>query len=144
MNGIRRAELSDLEDVVRLLESFPEDIELPDIDWQDARRAFPELIEGERGLIFLSEKDGELAALLALSFSYVLRFGGEYALIEDLIVDKHYRGRGLASPLLQAGFEEARRRGCREIQVNGASEEGLPVYMKNGMHLAGKHLKLSL
>jgi GNAT superfamily N-acetyltransferase len=144
MNVIRRAKLSDIEDVVRLLESFPKDSELPDIDWQDARLAFPKLIEEERGLVFLSVEDGKLAALLALSFSYVLRFGGEYALIEDLIVDKRYRGRALASPLLQVGFEEARQRGCKEIQVNGASEEGLPVYIRNGMHLAGKHLKCLL
>jgi hypothetical protein len=46
--------------------------------------------------------------------------------------------------LLQTGFEAARQRGCKEIQVNGASEEGLPVYMKNGAHLAGKHLKCFL
>ena len=144
MNEIRKAKLSDLEDVVRLLESFPEDIELPDIDWQDARRAFPELVEGKRGLIFLSLEDGNLAALLAISFSYVLRFGGEYALIEDLIVDEQYRGKGLASPLLQVGFEAARERGCKEIQINGASEEGLLVYLKNGAHLAGKHLKCFL
>ena len=144
MNEIRKAKLSDLEDVIRLLESFPADIELPDVDWQDARRAFPELVEGKKGLVFLSLEDGNLAALLAISFSYVLRFGGEYALIEDLIVDERYRGRGLASPLLQTGFEAARQRGCKEIQVNGASEEGLPVYMKNGAHLAGKHLKCFL
>ena len=141
MAEIRRAEARDQERVVALLEKFPADPELPNVDWQDARRAFPELLKGERGVIFVSEVDGELAGLVTLSFACALRFGGEYAMIEDFIVDGAFRGKGIASPLLQTAFEEACRRGCREIQVNGASEDGTPVYIRNGMHEAGTHLK---
>ena len=141
MATIRRAKKGDLEDLVTLLEEFPDDPELPGVNWQDARKAFPRLLEEERGLILVAEECGVVAGLITLAFSYVLRFGGEYALIEDFIVGRKFRGKGIGSPLLKAAFEEARCRGCREIQVNGASEVGLPVYVHNGMHEAGKHLK---
>jgi GNAT superfamily N-acetyltransferase len=141
MAEVRRAEKRDLENIIALLETFPDLPELPGLNWEDARRAFPELLEGKRGLILVSEERDALAGLVSLSFAYALHFGGEYALIEDFIVDKTFRGQGIGSPLLQAAFDEARLRGCREIQVNGATDEGLPVYVRNGMHEAGKHLK---
>ena len=109
MAEIRRAEARDLERIVALLEQFPADPELPSVDWQDARRAFPELLEGERGVIFVSEVDGELAGLVALSFTCALRFGGDYALIEDFIVDGAFRGKGIANPL-------SRRRGAGAVE----------------------------
>lgn len=141
MAEVRRAEKRDLENVIALLKTFPDLPEVPDLNWEDARIAFPELLKGKRGLILVSEEGGALAGLVSLSFVYSLHFGGEYASIEDFIVDRNFRGQGVGSPLLQAAFDEARRRGCREIQVNGATDEGLPVYVRNGMHEAGKHLK---
>ncbi len=141
MAEIRKAELRDLERVVALLEQFPDDPEIPNLDWQDARKIFPEIVKGERGLILLSEVEGELAGLVALSFTCALHFGGEYALIEDFIVDEAFRGQGIGKPLLLAAFEEARRHGCAEIQVNRPTEAGTPVYLSCGMHVAGNHLR---
>ena len=144
MAKIRRAEKNDLENVIALLENFPSDPEIPHLDWQDARNVYSDLVANTHGLILLSEENGSLAGLITLSFPLVLRFGGEYALVEDFIVDKKFRGQGIGRPLLQAAFKEARDRGCREVQVNGASDVGLPVYIRNGLHEAGKHLKMQL
>mgnify|MGYP001229913445 CR=1 FL=1 len=144
MTSIRRAVASDLEQIVALLEEFPEDPQIPNVNWQDARKAFPELLEGEKGLVLVAEQDGVVAGMVALAYSYVLRFGGEYALIEDFIVGEKFRGRGIGGPLLKAALDEAARRGCREVQVNGASDVGFPVYVRNGFHEAGTHLKVWL
>lgn len=142
MARIRPAEEGDLEAVIALLEKFPFDPEIPDVAWQDARRTYPELLAGERGLLFVAEEDGAIAGLVSLGFSWVLRFGGPYALIEDFIVDEAYRGKGFAGRLLETAFEAARERGCREVQVNGPTEEGLVAYLRAGMHVAGKHVKV--
>ena len=92
----------------------------------------------KKNLIFIK------TIFFTLGFSFVLRFGGEYALIEDFIVHAGYRGWGLASLLLRAAMAEARQRGCSEVQVNGPSEEGLPVYIKNGFIETGDHLKAKI
>ena len=62
----------------------------------------PALLSEEHGLILVSEDNGVLAGLVTMSFPIVLRFGGEYALIEDFIVDERFRGRGIGSPLLKS------------------------------------------
>jgi GNAT superfamily N-acetyltransferase len=141
---IRRATKDDFPQIISLLKSFPEDPEIPNINWEDAKTVLPVLLSEEHGLILVSEDNGVLAGLVTMSFPIVLRFGGEYALIEDFIVDEKFRGRGIGTPLLKSAFEEARARGCRELQVNGASEIGTPVYIKNGLHEAGQHLKIFL
>ena len=144
MINIRRAAEDDLEQIIVLLEEFPEDPWVPNVNWQDARRAYPELLKEEKGVVLVAEDEKMIVGLVVLSYSYVLRFGGEYALIEDFIVGGKFRGKGIGRPLLEAAFAEAKRRGCREIQVNGASDVGLPVYLRNGFREAGKHLKLFL
>ena len=141
MTVIRRAKSEDLEEIITLLEEFPDDPWLPNVNWQDARKAYPELLKGEKGLVIVALEEEGIAGLVALSFSYVMRFGGEYALVEDFIVGQKFRGKGIGRPLLEEAFKEAKSRGCREIQVNGASDVGMPVYLKNGFQEAGKHLK---
>ena len=141
MSKVRRAKADDMEAVVRLLKTFPTGLGSTSIDWNNARHAYPELLNGERGLMLVAEIEGTVVGLVTLGFSFVLRFGGEYALIEDFIVHTDYRGRGLASLLLGAAMAEARQRGCSEVQVNGPSKEGLPVYIKNGFVETGEHLK---
>ena len=119
MPKIRRAVAEDEEDIVTLLREFPEDPEVPNVNWEDAHKALPELLKGEKGSIFVAEEDGVVAGLVTLSFSYVLRFGGEYALIEDFIVGAKFRGRGIGSPLLKAAFEEASSRGWETFKGLG-------------------------
>ncbi|MBS4023594.1 MAG: GNAT family N-acetyltransferase [Dethiobacter sp.] len=139
---VRKATLDDREKTIALLKSFPPDPELPDVDWNKAADSFAPLVEGNGGCIFIAEEDNEIVGVITLGFSYVLRFGGRYAMIEEFIVSEKMRGRGIANPLIQAAIEEARSNGCPEIQVNGPSPLGHPVYIRNGFHDAGIHMKL--
>lgn len=144
MAKIRPAEPADLDGVIALLATFPDDPELKDIDWQDGRRVYADLLGGEKGSIFVAEQDGAIVGIVTLGFSTAMRFGGPYAMIEEFLVAASQRGKGLARPLLAAARAEAERRGCRELQVNGPSPEGTPVYLRNGFHQAGAHLKIWL
>ena len=114
------------------------------MNWGDGAKAFVPLTEGRGGCIFVAEEDGGIVGVITLGYSYVLRFGGIYAMIEEFIVSEKMRGKGIANQLIQAAMEEARRMGCPELQVNGPSPLGKPVYLRNGFHEAGLHMKIRL
>ncbi|MBW1812791.1 MAG: GNAT family N-acetyltransferase [Deltaproteobacteria bacterium] len=71
-----------------------------------------------------------------------IRCGGKYSCIEEFIVDEKGRGKGIGGQLIKNAIEEARSRGCYELQVNRPSESGYPVYMSHGWKDLGKHLNL--
>lgn len=144
MPTIRPAVPDDLDAVIALLSTFPDDPELRDIDWEDGRRVYAELLGGEKGHITVAEEGGAIVGIVTLGFSTAMRFGGPYAMIEEFLVAESQRGKGLARPLLAAARAEAERRQCRELQVNGPSPEGTPVYLRNGFHESGAHLKIWL
>ena len=70
-----------------------------------------------------------------------MRFGGSTLEVEDFIVGQKFRGKGIGRPLLEEAFKEAKSRGCREIQVNGARMWVCLFTFENGFQEAGKHLK---
>ena len=144
MATIRKATPADQAKTIGLLKQFPPDPELPQVNWDDAAHAFATLAEGRRGCIFVAEEGGDIVGVVPLGYSYVLRFGGTYAMIEEFIVSEKMRGRGIASQLIQTAMQEARRMGCPELQVNGPSPLGRPVYLRNGFHEAGLHMKIQL
>jgi predicted N-acetyltransferase YhbS len=144
MATIRKATPADQAKTIDLLKQFPPDAELPTVDWDDAAKSFATLTRGRRGCIFVAEEGGEIVGVVTLGYSYVLRFGGIYAMIEEFIVSETMRGKGIASQLIQTAIQEARRMGCPELQVNGPSPLGRPVYLRNGFHDAGLHMKIQL
>jgi GNAT superfamily N-acetyltransferase len=144
MATIRKATPADQDKTIALLRQFPPDSELPNADWASAADAFVPLTEGRGGCIFVAEEGDDIVGVVTLGYSYVLRFGGIYAMIEEFIVSEKMRGKGIANQLLQTAIGEARRMGCPELQVNGPSPLGKPVYLRNGFHEAGLHLKIRL
>ena len=144
MATIRKATPADQPKTIDLLKQFPPDPELPKLNWDDATKAFATLVEGHRGCIFVAEERADIVGVVTLGYSYVLRFGGIYAMIEEFIVSEVMRGKGIANQLLQTAIQEARRMGCPELQVNGPSPLGRPVYLSNGFHEAGLHMKIQL
>ena len=36
------------------MEEFPDDPWIPNVNWQDARKAYPNLIKGEKGLVIVA------------------------------------------------------------------------------------------
>jgi GNAT superfamily N-acetyltransferase len=144
MATIRKATPADQLKTIGLLKQFPPDPELPKLNWDDATKAFATLVEGHKGCIFVAEEGGDIVGVVTLGYSYVLRFGGIYAMIEEFIVSERMRGKGIANQLIQTAIQEARRIGCPELQVNGPSPLGRPVYLRNGLHNAGLHMKIHL
>lgn len=106
---------------------------------------FRELVTSDdKGAVIVAEEDGRLIGIITLSYPIALRCAGKYTCIEEFIVNETVRGRGVGTQLLQAALEEAKKRGCFEIQVNAPTEMGYPLYIKEDIKDAGKHLKKRL
>ncbi len=147
MIRIRRATIEDEAKVFELLEQFS--FSAPpgesSTNWQKGAPTFREIVDSnEKGTILLAEEDADGVGVITLSYPVAIRCAGRYACIEELIVSERARGKGVGSQLLEAAIAEATTRGCDEIQCNGPSELGYPVYLRQGLKDTGKHLKMKL
>lgn len=140
---IRKATLEDQSHVINLIKQFPP--EEVTVDWKDAARTFDNVIENpELGSILVAEENGNVLGVITLSYPTVIRCGGLYSSIEEFMVSHEARGKGVGGKLLTAALDEAKSKGCYEIQVNNPSELGYPVYLRQGLKDIGKHLKMEL
>lgn len=105
---------------------------------------FREILNSKNGSILLAEEKNEVVGLITLSFPLAIHCGGFYSCIEEFFVTEQARGKGAGGQLLQAAFAEATEKGCYEIQVNGPSELGYPVYIREGFQDIGRHLKIKI
>ena len=78
-----------------------------------ARAVYRDLVTSTRGSVIVFEVDGEVLGVITSSYVSAIRYGGEYARLEELIVDDKARGTGAGMALLKAAIAEARRRGSR-------------------------------
>jgi GNAT superfamily N-acetyltransferase len=141
---IRKATTKDEKRVFELLKQFPPH-EVSTINFEAASRAYQQIIQDpELGTILVAEENGEVVGVTTLSYPVAIRCGGLYSCIEENIVDERYRGKGVGGKLLKAAIAEATSKGCDEIQVNGPSEMGFPVYISKGFQDIGKHIKAKL
>lgn len=140
---IRRAWAEDEHGVFALLEQFPS--ETAAFEWQKGAGAFHGIMENSAlGAVLVAEEEKRLLGVITLSYPFAIRCAGRYACIEEFIVDEAGRGKGVGGKLITAAIEEARSRGCHEVQVNRPSEAGYPVYLRHGWKDLGRHLNLKL
>jgi GNAT superfamily N-acetyltransferase len=138
---IRKAAVEDETHLFDLLKQFP--AQSDGYDWEKGVGAFRRMLEDPAlGSVFVAEEDGDLLGLITLSYPTAIRCAGPYACIEEFIVDQKGRGKGIGGKLIETAIEEARSRGCYELQVNRPSESGYPVYLHYGWKDLGKHLNL--
>lgn len=110
---------------------------------EDYRISFEKLSSGDRGVILVAEEDDVILGVITVSYVLALRYRGDYAQIEELIVDSRARGRNLGASLVNAAIEAARVANCREIGLY-AREHNQPFYERLGFEYAGPELRLKL
>ena len=104
-----------------------------------ARATFRDLLTSDRGSVIVFEVDGEVLGVVTCSYVTAIRYGGNYARMEELIVDDRARGTGAGKILVNAAIEEARRRGCGLITLY-AREHTRAFYEKAGFRYIGPEL----
>jgi GNAT superfamily N-acetyltransferase len=112
-------------------------------DWPGTFRA---LLERGRGEVLVADEKGSLLGLATVSYNLAIRYGGEYAQLEELIVDPDARGRNLGGLLVGAAVESARRRGCAEfgLYLLERTEHNRPFYEKYGFEYIGSEMRQRL
>jgi GNAT superfamily N-acetyltransferase len=110
------------------------------IERSDAARAtYRDLLTSERGSVIVFELDGDVLGVVTCSYVTAIRYGGNYARMEELIVDDRARGTGAGRMLVNAAIAEARRRGCGLMTLY-AREHTRAFYEKAGFRYIGPEL----
>jgi len=144
---IRKATIEDENEVFELIHqlmsgSYPAE---KSVKSQKGINTYREILKNEEaGTVIVAEEDGKLVGVITLSYPLAIRCGGIYTCIEEFIVHESMRGKGVGGRLLQATIDEARLRGCDELQVNNPSEMGYPLYLRYNVEDTGKHMKIKL
>jgi GNAT superfamily N-acetyltransferase len=87
--------------------------------------AFGQIDADPRQLLAVAEQDGRLVGTLQLTFiPYLSHRGGERALIEAVRIAGDARGEGLGRTMLEWAIDQARRRGCRMVQLTTDKRRG--------------------
>ena len=88
----------------------------PDVEAQS--RALSMVVDNPHlGRIFVGEVCGEIRGMVMLLFTVSTFLGQKVALLEDMIVEPAWRGKGLGSLLLNHALDFARREGLARITL---------------------------
>ena len=111
-----------------------------------AREVFDEFLNKARGQILVATEGDRILGMACFSYSIALRYGGEYCLLEELVVGPDGRGKNIGGLLLEAAIDTATARGCADFGVYlvEATEQNLPFYEKYGIRKVGSELRRPL
>ncbi|MGF9692572.1 GNAT family N-acetyltransferase [Rhizobium sp. 0TCS1.26] len=147
---IRRAGEGDLRQLVAL---FAEDVigshgDTTDEEaFEDYLRAFHVIDQSPNEQLFVAELDGEIVATYQMTLLRTLRGRGAVdAQVEAVHTRSDMRGRGVGAQLMQHAEAQARRRGCRLLQLasNAARVDAHRFYDRAGFGRTHLGFKMKL
>ena len=112
---------------------------------QDAARELLEIPES--GVVVLAEAGGLIVGLLAASWPTSIHTAGRYGLIQDLWVQRSWRGMAIGGALLDGFMARGHELGIMRIEVGLPKDsfEGLKdteaFYRKQGFELLGSRMR---
>jgi ribosomal protein S18 acetylase RimI-like enzyme len=116
---IRNARLEDLDTLTMLLRqlfSIEADFAV-NADWQ--RRGLSLMLDGclKHRCVKVAEVEGVVVGMVTAQLLISTAEGGAVALVEDMVVDSHCRGRGIGRRLMAAIEDWSRERGAKRLQL---------------------------
>lgn len=109
-----------------------------------------ELIEEPgHGVVLLAEAERSLVGLLSASWQTAIHVPGRYGLIQDLWVDRSWRGRSVGAGLLAALLDRARASGIAQLEVGLPKENfqgltgTLAFYEESGFEILGARMRMT-
>jgi GNAT superfamily N-acetyltransferase len=144
MATIRRATADDADEVMALLAELGRP---PVAEDPAAQRAvvLAHLAHPD-GTIVVAEENGAFAGCASLWIRPRLNWATPEAWVPDLYVRPAFRRRGVASALVAACAEEARRRGCHALKLESGHDrtDAHPLYAALGLEDFGRAYRLDL
>lgn len=145
---IRRATLDDVAAVVALLADDPLGAQREQTtDLAPYRQAFQAIDADPNQQLMVAERDGEVVATLQLTVIPGLSHrGATRGQIEAVRVRADQRGNGLGGVVIRWAVEEARRRGCRVVQLTShrSRVDAQRFYQRLGFEHSHAGFKLTL
>jgi len=133
--NVRAAGQHDVEQLCQLLaQLFAQEAEFsPDPELQ--AKGLLLILKGQDvGRILLVESGGQIIGMINLLYTVSTALGGRVALLEDMVVDRSFRGLGVGERLLNAGLDQARADGCLRVTLLTDQDNGRAhsFYERNG------------
>jgi predicted N-acetyltransferase YhbS len=126
-------DLGTLTELLRQLFSIEADFA---VDADRQRRGLSLMLDGclKHRCVKVAEVDGEVVAMVTAQMLISTAEGSAVALIEDMVVDGHHRGRGIGRQLMAAIEAWAREHGASRLQLlaDRTNFSGLDFYDKIG------------
>jgi GNAT superfamily N-acetyltransferase len=135
MINCRVAKIEDIKELCRLLNQlFSSEVEfLPDEKAQE--RGLKKIISDKSvGEIFVVQKDDEIVAMVTILYTVSTALGAKVAILEDMIVDKQYRGQDIGSTLIDFAIKNIKAKGCMRVTLlsDGDNFKAHKFYEKQG------------
>jgi len=116
---IREARESDLPTIVKLAVELIESMESKeDIDLHRILGNCQNLLKDTNSHILVAEVDGAIVGFINFTTRRTLLHAGFSGLIDELAVNKNYRGREIGKQLVYAAIEKCKHLGCCEVEVS--------------------------
>lgn len=131
---IRKAATDDLKQLIGLLgQLFAVEKDFV-VDTLKQRRGLLLLLESEKSELLVAEDDSRVVGMVAGQINVSTSEGAFSLLVEDLVVDRAFRGRGYGASLLQAIGEWGFARGADRMQLLADQHNGsaLEFYARRG------------
>lgn len=111
---------------------------LHEVDPAVIRRTLDELLSDSpflKGYIF--EKDGKKVGFAELSYSFAPEVGGRYVFIEEIFVDKEYRGQGIGHKFLDLCVSLLEKGDVRRVRLEAtrSNEKAIALYRSYGFEV---------
>ncbi len=91
------------------------------------------------GVVLVARQGGAVVGMVTLLFTVSTALGERVALLEDMVVREHVRGKGAGSQLLAQAIDVARTEGCKRITLltDGDNHAAQRFYGRHGFALSG-------
>jgi ribosomal protein S18 acetylase RimI-like enzyme len=114
---MRSAEPADLDSLVSLLAALFAIEEDFVFDEAKQRRGLSLMLENERGCVLVAEAEGLVIGMCSGQLLVSTAEGGLSLLVEDVVVDEQWRGRGIGRLLMAAISDWAREKKVSRLQL---------------------------
>ncbi len=103
-------------------------------DEEKQQRGLKQLLDTPGTRILVAEEQGVVVGMATLQILVSTAEGGSVGLVEDVVVDREWRGKGIGSALLENLTWWAEKLGLSRLQLAMDSENGaaLRFYKRNG------------
>lgn len=90
--------------------------------------------DGRVGHILVLREGARAVGMVNLLYTISTALGGKVAILEDMVIHPHHRGRGNGSRLLSAAIAFARAQGCHRITLltDGDNRDAQRFYRRHG------------